>query len=93
MNTNTSFSQPEILCIAAFLILGIVIVLAIRHPKQAITGLITLPIAGLCGGTSYLIARLLYNPQVGTLYGLAAFAFTGLIVMSVLRWIASVDTN
>lgn len=93
MNTNTTFSQPEILCIAAFLIIGIFVVLAIRHPKQAITGLIALPIAGLCGGSSYLVARLLYYPHVGTLYGLAAFALAGLIVISVLRWIASVDTN
>jgi uncharacterized membrane-anchored protein len=90
---DTFFSQPELLCFAAFLMLGIFVVLAVRHPKETIAGLITLPIAGLCGGVSYLVARLLYSPQAGTLYGLAAFAFSGLIVMSVLRWVAAIDTK
>ena len=86
-----TLSRPELFCFAAFLTLGVFVVLAIRHPRETLTGLVTLPIAGLCGGSSYLIARLMYSPRVGTLYGLAAFAFTGLIVVSVLRWIADMD--
>jgi predicted membrane channel-forming protein YqfA (hemolysin III family) len=87
----STLSRPELLCFAAFIILGVFVVLAIRHPREALTGFVTIPIAGLCGGSSYLIARLMYSPRVGTLYGLAAFAFTGLIVVSVLRWVASMD--
>jgi hypothetical protein len=86
-----TLSQPELLCFAAFLIFGVFVVLALRHPREALTGFVSIPIAGLCGGSSYLIARLMYSPRVGTLYGLAAFAFTGLIVVSVLRWVASID--
>jgi hypothetical protein len=92
MSVTTSISRPELFCFAAFLILGIFVVLALRHPREALTGFVTLPIAGLCGGTSYFVARLMYSPRIGTMYGLAAFAFTGLIVVSVLRWIAKMDT-
>ena len=92
MATHT-ISRPELFCFATFLITGIFAVLAVRHPKQVLAALITIPIAGLCGGMAYLMARIMYSPQAGTIYGLASFALSGLIVISALRWIASMDVK
>ncbi|MDQ7026945.1 MAG: hypothetical protein Q9P01_19645 [Anaerolineae bacterium] len=91
-NNNAVFSRPELLCFSLFLIIGVILVLVVRHPKQTIAALITIPIAGLCGGIAYLVARLMYTPQAGTLYGLASFALTGLVVISALRWITSMNS-
>lgn len=86
------FTRPELLCFGIFLLLGLSLVLAIRHPKQVIAGIITIPISGLCGGFAYLIASVMYGSEVGIFYGFAAFAFTGLIIMSALRWLSGMDT-
>jgi hypothetical protein len=92
MATQT-ISRPELFCFATFLITGIFAVLTVRHPKQVLAALITIPIAGLCGGMAYLMARIMYTPQAGTIYGLASFALSGLVVISALRWIATMDTR
>jgi len=92
MFTNSSaFSRPDVLCFATFLMVGVTAVLAFRNLKAVVAGCITLPIAGLCGGAAYIIALWLYGAAAGTLYGLATFALTGLIVLQILRWIDSLD--
>jgi hypothetical protein len=89
--TGALLSRPEIYCFGAFLIFGVGAVLAVRNLKQFIMGCIALPIAGLCGGSTYLMAGLMYDGEAGILYGLATFAITGLIVLQILRWVSNLE--
>ena len=89
--TVIHLSQVDLLCISTFLISGVSAVLALRNFKQFLAGCITLPIATLCGMTMHLLTRWLYGETIGTIYGLGAFALSGLLLITLLRWIISLD--
>lgn len=92
MFTNSLLvSNPDLFCLGAFIIVGISIVLAIRNVKKVVAGCITLPLALGFGGICYVFGRSLYGKDVALTYGLAGFAIAGLILVSALRWLASLD--